>query len=44
MREAVSLEVDSQVLKILHDYHLLEDGAPTAKYVMHEITRELTSK
>ena len=36
VRETIAGEVDGQVLRTLHDYHLLKDGAPSADYFRHE--------
>jgi vacuolar-type H+-ATPase subunit H len=36
VRETVANQVDGQVLRTLHDYHLLKDGTPSADYFRHE--------
>jgi chaperone required for assembly of F1-ATPase len=36
VRETVANQADGQVLRTLHDYHLLKDGVPSADYFRHE--------
>jgi hypothetical protein len=35
--DAVKNEVDGKIISVLHEYHLLEDGTPTIRYVEHQI-------
>lgn len=37
LRKFMTAQVTGSVVDILHDYHLLEDSAPSAKYMLHQI-------